>query len=61
MNNNCNCHSNQCIKCTVSNCENHNPSENYCTLNCVTIGTHEANPTQCQCVDCQSFVMKKQK
>lgn len=49
---------NQSIKCTVANCRNHCASENYCTLSCITIGTHEMNPTMDQCTDCQSFVLK---
>ena len=30
----------------------------YCGLNAIQVGTHEANPTMDQCTDCQSF--KKQ-
>ena len=33
------------IKCTVSQCEHNMVTENYCSLNCVCIGTHEDNPT----------------
>ena len=44
----CACTPNQSIKCTV----------NYCGLNTITVGTHEANPTQKECTDCQSFQMK---
>lgn len=50
--------SNRSIKCTVEQCQHHANSENYCSLDCVNIGTHEANPTQKQCVDCESFAMK---
>ncbi len=49
---------NTSVKCTVSNCANHCGQENYCSLNSISIGTHEANPTQCQCCDCESFRMK---
>lgn len=45
------------IECTVSQCANHSKSQEYCALNKVKIGTHEANPTQTQCVDCESFVL----
>ena len=44
---------------TTKNCKpNHCQGENYCALDMITVGTHEANPTQQQCTDCQSFKMK---
>ena len=43
------------IHCTVTSCRHHCGGENYCALNAVSIGTHEPNPTQCECVDCNSF------
>ena len=46
------------IKCTVNNCAHHCKDQNYCGLNTITVGTHEANPTQKECTDCQSFQMK---
>lgn len=46
---------NPSIKCSVEQCKNHCQDENYCSLSNVTIGTHEPNPTVCQCVDCESF------
>lgn len=46
------------IHCTVTSCRNHCGSENYCTLNAVSIGTHEPHPTKCECVDCNSFECK---
>ena len=33
-------------------------SEDYRTLYKVCIGTHELYPTECQCVDCESFKLK---
>lgn len=51
-------YANKCIKCTVSNCENHNNSQDYCSLDSITVGTHEVNPTVCQCTDCENFVAK---
>lgn len=45
------------IECTVTQCANHCKSQEYCALNKVRIGTHESNPTQTQCVDCESFVL----
>ncbi|MCQ4727286.1 DUF1540 domain-containing protein [Anaerotignum faecicola] len=49
---------NTCIACTVQQCAHHCGSENYCSLNAITIGTHEINPTQDQCTDCKSFKRK---
>ncbi len=54
----CNNMANKCIGCTVTQCAYHCKDENYCTLNKVSIGTHEANPTAKQCVDCESFMLK---
>lgn len=50
---------NPSIKCSVTQCQNHSCSENYCSLDSVDIGTHEPDPTVCQCVDCESFIAKK--
>ena len=49
---------NEGVKCSVSNCRHHAGSQNYCSLNCVSIGTHECNPTMDQCTDCLSFTLK---
>ena len=49
---------NRSIKCSVTQCSHHCSGENYCSLNCVTIGTHEAKPTMVQCTDCESFEAK---
>lgn len=49
---------NQSIKCTVQQCRHHAEGQNYCSLREIQVGTHEANPTQQQCTDCQSFVVK---
>lgn len=46
---------NASIACTVKECANHAGAQNYCTLNVVSIGTHENNPSECKCVDCESF------
>lgn len=50
---------NQSIKCSVPQCSNHCETQQYCALDCISVGTHEANPTMEQCTDCQSFEMKK--
>lgn len=49
---------NNCIGCTVSNCKHHHQNENYCTLQRITITTHESNPTKIECTDCGSFETK---
>lgn len=51
--------SNKCIGCTVNNCAHHAKSEDYCTLHQVSIGTHETQPTEPQCVDCESFLLDR--
>ncbi len=50
---------NKHIGCTIHNCEHHCCCEDYCSLDKIEIGTHEADPTVCQCTDCLSFKMKK--
>ncbi len=54
----CNCKANSSIHCTVSQCAHHCGGENYCTLDRIDVGTHEANPTMVECVDCNSFRRK---
>jgi len=49
---------NRCIACTVQQCANHVSGENYCSLDKITVGTHEMNPTVSQCTDCESFILK---
>ncbi len=46
---------NKSIKCTVDSCQHHADTANYCSLDCITVGTHECNPTVDQCTDCLSF------
>ena len=33
-------------------------AEDYCSLDSITVGTHEANPTMNECTDCKSFQLK---
>ena len=49
---------NQSIKCTVQQCRHHAQGQNYCSLREIQVGTHEANPTEKQCTDSQSFALK---
>ncbi len=53
-----NCQANNSIKCTVNQCKYHCDDRDYCSLDCISVGTHESDPTQCECVDCQSFSKK---
>ena len=53
-----NCKANKCIECTVQSCAYHCDTENYCSLDKIQVGTHEANPTMDQCTDCKSFRKK---
>ena len=46
---------NHSIECSVHQCAHHCKDENYCALDCVRIATHEPNPTEVKCVDCESF------
>ncbi len=57
MNMNCN-KANECIKCTVQQCQYHCSDKDYCSLDCITVGTHEMNPNMDQCTDCKSFKAK---
>lgn len=49
---------NKAIRYTVTQCANHSTSSDYCALESIKVGTHEANPTQCKCTDCESFTCK---
>lgn len=49
---------NKSIHCSVQECRHHCCNEDYCSLNAIQVGTHEANPTMCECVDCKSFERK---
>ena len=53
-----NCNANKSIECTVHQCANHCNESNYCSLERILVGTHEANPTADQCTDCKSFRKK---
>ncbi len=49
---------NKCIECTVQQCQYHCHDANYCSLDRILVGTHEANPMEDQCTDCKSFKRK---
>jgi hypothetical protein len=46
---------NHSIKCSVTQCSNHADSADYCALSQISVGTHENNPTDIKCTDCESF------
>ena len=52
------CRANKCIACTVEQCAYHCGNDNFCSLDRILVGTHEANPTAEQCTDCKSFRKK---
>ena len=52
---------NYCIACTVMQCQHHAKTSNYCVLDKIQVGTHEANPTESKCTDCESFEVKNNK
>ena len=41
--------------CSVAKGAYHCDTENYCSLDRILVGTHEANPAMDQCTDCKSF------
>jgi len=49
---------NASIKCNVSSCKFNNKNKHYCQLETIQVGTHEKNPTQVECTDCQSFELE---
>ena len=53
------CKAIESIRCSVVQCKNHCDTKDYCALESITVGTHEANPTVCQCTDCESFQPKQ--
>ena len=56
--NSMNCKANKSIECTVQQCAHHCQDANFCSLDRILVGTHEAAPTQDQCTDCKSFRKK---
>ena len=52
------CHANQAIRCSVQQCANHCSEDNYCALDAISVGTHEMNPTEKKCTDCESFQLR---
>jgi len=48
---------NESIQCSIQQCKHH-CCDNYCSLPKIKVGTHELNPTQVECTDCESFELK---
>ena len=46
------------VQCTVQQCKHNNAGCNLCSLDVIRIGTHEPNPTMCECTDCNSFELR---
>lgn len=49
---------NRSIECGVVSCKNHCGWQDFCSLDKIKVGTHEPDPTVCECVDCESFEAK---
>jgi len=49
---------NESIQCTIDNCAHHAQDANYCSLDHILVSTHESNPTEKECTDCESFEKK---
>ncbi|MBS6476021.1 MAG: DUF1540 domain-containing protein [Clostridiales bacterium] len=49
---------NHCIACTVTSCKHHCGCADYCSLDRIQVGTHEAHPAMDECTDCQSFARR---
>lgn len=46
---------NTSIKCTVNQCKHHCSDKEYCSLDCISIGSCECDPHSEKCTDCLSF------
>ncbi len=51
-------HNNRSIECSIYNCANHSKNDNFCALNKIQVGTHESEPKEIECTDCQSYERK---
>lgn len=46
---------NPSIRCAVTSCQYNCQGGEWCGLDAIQVGTHEADPTVPECTDCQSF------
>jgi len=51
-------HANHSIKCSVKQCAYHCHEQDYCSLDSISIGAHEANVCDVECTDCRSFMKR---
>ncbi len=49
---------NHSIRCSVNQCANHAQSDDYCALSQIRVGTHENDPRDIKCTDCESFKIR---
>ncbi|MEZ4357193.1 MAG: DUF1540 domain-containing protein [Eubacteriales bacterium] len=49
---------NKSIHCTVLDCRYHCDEKDFCSLSKINVGTNEADPTDVQCTNCESFKRK---
>ena len=47
---------NDSIKCSVEKCK-FNSNKSYCSLSQISVGTHESDPSDVECTDCESFIV----
>lgn len=52
------CSANRSIRCSVKQCKNHCQDQDFCSLDSISVGTHESDPTMCECTDCESFAVR---
>ncbi|MDD7718547.1 MAG: DUF1540 domain-containing protein [Eubacteriaceae bacterium] len=46
------------IHCDVVQCKHNAKDGIHCSLESITVSTHEANPSECKCTDCLSFDLR---
>lgn len=49
---------NKAIHCTVDTCAYHCDTQDYCSLDSITVGSHKKTPKKEASTDCQSFDVK---
>jgi len=49
------------IRCSVNDCAYHASSQDYCTLREISVGRCTAKATSCDCTECASFELNKNK
>ncbi|MDD6042519.1 MAG: DUF1540 domain-containing protein [Eubacteriaceae bacterium] len=49
---------NPSILCDVVQCRHNANDGKHCSLDSITVSTHEANPSKTECTDCLSFSLR---